>query len=92
MTPSSARRAKAPSLRESPSPRELSAHADRGSNRADRAIFKAGLAQTVQRLSPKNIIVYGAAPDDIFGTCIESGINVIPFESEISKAKRQVTV
>lgn len=58
----------------------------------DRAVFKAGLAQTVQRLSPKNIIVYGAAPDDIFGTCIESGINVIPFESEISKAKRQVTV
>ena len=49
-------------------------------------------AQTVQRLSPKNIIVYGAAPDDIFGTCIDSGINVILFESEISKAKRQVTV
>ncbi len=86
MTPSSARRAKG-SLSEG-----VVGAADRGSNRADRAIFKAGLAQTVQRLSPKNIIVYGAAPDDIFGTCIDSGINVILFESEISKAKRQVTV
>ena len=58
--------------------------------RADKAYFKAGLSELVKRLSPKNIIVYGAAPDEIFKEYKDSGINIIAFESEFSKSRKQV--
>ena len=61
-------------------------------NRIDKEYFKKGLAELVKRLSPKAIIVYGATPDDIFKVYKYSGINIIPFESEFSKARKQVTV
>ena len=60
-------------------------------NRIDKEYFKKGLAELVKRLSPKAIIVYGATPDDIFKSYKDSGINIIPFESEFSKARKQVT-
>ncbi len=55
----------------------------------DKIFFKAGLAQMVQRLSPKTIIVYGAAPDSIFKPYKEKGINIIAFESEFSKSRKR---
>ena len=58
--------------------------------RADKAYFKSGLSELVKRLSPKNIIVYGAAPDEIFKEYKDSGINIIAFESEFSKSRKQV--
>lgn len=60
-------------------------------SRIDREYFKKGLAELVKRLSPKIIIVYGAAPDDIFEEYINAGIEVIAFESEFSKSRKQVT-
>ena len=60
-------------------------------HRDDKEYFKAGLAELVNRLSPKTIIVYGAAPDDIFKKYKECGIDIIPFESEFSKSRKQVT-
>lgn len=60
-------------------------------NKDDRSYFKAGLAELVNCLSPKTIIVYGAAPDDIFKKYKECGIDIIPFESEFSKSRKQVT-
>ena len=56
----------------------------------DKIFFKIGLARMVQRLSPKNIIVYGSAPDSIFKPYKDMGINIIVFESEFSKSRRQV--
>ncbi len=56
----------------------------------DRELFKDGLEEMVKRLSPKTIIVYGAAPDDIFKAYRECGIEIVPFESEFSKSRRQV--
>jgi len=53
--------------------------------------FKAGLAQLVKRLSPETIIVYGRAPDSIFKSYRNMGINIISFESEFSKSRKQVT-
>ena len=41
--------------------------------------------------SPKNIIVYGAAPDRIFQPYRDRGINIIVFESEFAKTRKQVT-
>lgn len=57
----------------------------------DRQYFKDGMQELVKRLSPKNIIVYGAAPDEIFKPYKDMGINIIAFESEFSKTRRQVT-
>ncbi len=56
----------------------------------DKELFKSGLEEMVKRLSPKTIIVYGAAPDDIFKKYAERGIVILPFESEFSKSKRRV--
>lgn len=56
----------------------------------DKIFFKVGLAYMVNRLSPKNIIVYGGVPDSIFKPYKDMGINIIAFESEISKSRKQV--
>ena len=56
----------------------------------DKEYFKKGLAQMVKMLSPQNIIVYGAAPDAIFKPYKDMGINIIPFESDFSKSRKQV--
>ena len=57
----------------------------------DKIFFKVGLARMVQRLSPKTIIVYGGAPDNIFKPYRDMGIKIIAFESEFSKSRKQVT-
>ena len=57
----------------------------------DKIFFEIGLAKMVQRLSPKTIIVYGSAPDTIFKPYKDMGINIIAFESEFSKSRKQVT-
>lgn len=59
--------------------------------KTDKEYFKLGLTELIKRLSPKTIIVYGAAPDDIFKKYKDIGINIIPFESEFSKSRKQVT-
>ena len=57
----------------------------------DKIFFKVGLARMVQMLSPKTIIVYGSAPDNIFKPYRDMGIKIIAFESEFSKSRKQVT-
>lgn len=56
----------------------------------DQTFLKIGIAQMVQRLYPKTIIVYGSAPDSVFKPYTNMGINVIAFESEFSKSRKQV--
>ena len=50
----------------------------------DRAYFEKGLQQMVKRLQPQTIIVYGAAPDQIFGKYKKMGIRIIQFDSEFA--------
>lgn len=50
----------------------------------DRMHFDEGIAEMVHILNPKNIVVYGAAPDDIFGFYRREGIEIVQFESDIS--------
>ncbi len=57
----------------------------------DKIFFQIGLARMIQRLSPKTIIVYGSAPDNIFKAYRDKGIDIIVFESEFSKSRKQVT-
>ncbi len=59
-------------------------------NKNDRLFFELGLKELVRRLSPKTIIVYGAAPEHIFKKYRDMGINIICFESEFAKARKQV--
>ncbi len=49
---------------------------------ANKKLFLAGLPKMIETLSPHTIIVYGKAPDDIFGRYREEGIKIIPFSSE----------
>ncbi len=56
--------------------------------KADRQHFKEGLAQLVTTLAPRNIIVYGSAPDTIFKPYKDMGINIISFDSEFSKVAK----
>lgn len=59
-------------------------------SKIDKVYFKIGLAKLVKTLSPRTIIVYGAAPDDIFKKYRDTGIKIISFESEFSKSRKQV--
>lgn len=55
----------------------------------DKNSFKKGLARLVEKLSPETIIVYGRAPDSIFKLYKDMGINIISFESEFAKSRKQ---
>ncbi len=57
----------------------------------DKLFFKVGLASMVKRLSPKTIIVYGSAPESIFGIYKEMGIKIIAFESEFAASRKRVS-
>lgn len=52
----------------------------------DRAYFVEGLAYVVKRLRPKTIVVYGTAPEEIFGKYRDAGIEIVHFDSETSVA------
>lgn len=57
----------------------------------DRVYFKNGLSKMVKKLTPKTILVYGTAPDEIFKEYKDKGINIVVFESEFSKSRRLVS-
>jgi len=50
----------------------------------DRQYFIEGLRKIVDLVSPKIIIVYGTAPDYIFDTYKERGIEILQFRSDFS--------
>lgn len=56
----------------------------------DRRFFEEGLAVVVKRLSPKAIVVYGSASEEVFGRYREAGIEIVRFENETSRAHGEV--
>lgn len=54
-------------------------------NKERREKFEEGLSVALTVLKPKNIIVYGSAPDTIFGRYKKQGFNIIVFESKTAK-------
>lgn len=56
----------------------------------DRSYFEKGLAKMIEQLKPQTIIVYGAAPDHIFGKYKEMGIHIIQFDSDFSVVHNKV--
>lgn len=51
----------------------------------ERSYFIKGLDYVIGRLNPKNIVIYGTAPQNIFDKYKCLGINICQFDSEISK-------
>ena len=45
----------------------------------------------INQLQPHTIIVYGAAPDNIFGKYKEMGITIIQFDSEFADIHKVVS-
>ena len=58
----------------------------------DCAVFRMYVDEVTHRLRPKNIVVYGEAPESIFITALEEGVNVIPFPTNFSQthSKRRI--
>lgn len=52
----------------------------------ERTIFTAYVDETVKRLRPKNIVVYGTAPDDVFRSALDAGTNIVAFPSQTAMA------
>ena len=59
-------------------------------NKEDRKIFCEGLSVVVKRLEPIAIVVYGSAPEAIFGSYRNAGIKIIQFPSEYSASHKEV--
>lgn len=57
----------------------------------DRNYFEKGLAEMVEQLCPHTIIVYGAAPDYIFGKYKEMDIQIIQFDSDFAETHKAVS-
>lgn len=55
----------------------------RGSD--DRNVFEIYVGETVKRLRPKNIIVYGDAPEQIFHAALDKGVNVVAFPTQTQR-------
>ena len=54
-----------------------------------RKMFIAGFDYAINKLKPKNIIVYGRIPDKIFGLARMYSINLLLFESEFSLSHKK---
>ena len=59
-------------------------------NKEDRRYFCEGLAAVIKRLEPAAIVVYGSAPEDIFGPYKKAGIKIIQFPSDYSISHKEV--
>lgn len=58
-------------------------------NKYDRSCFCKGLEVVVKRLEPTAIIIYGTAPDSIFGSLRQRGIRIIQFDSDYAVAHKR---
>lgn len=61
-------------------------------NSDDRAIFELYVNEAVKRLHPANIAVYGEAPEQIFHTALDAGINVVSYLTQTARihAKKEM--
>jgi CRISPR/Cas system CMR-associated protein Cmr3 (group 5 of RAMP superfamily) len=55
----------------------------------ERPFFEAGLEHVVKTILPRTIVVYGAAPDNIFDKYVKCGIDIIQFDSVYMSTHRK---
>ncbi len=58
--------------------------------REEREYFKKGLYEIVNRLHPLCIVVYGAAPNSVFGSYKKQGIHILQFDSDFALSRKEV--
>lgn len=58
---------------------------------SDRKYFVNGLTYIVNKLEPRTIVVYGAAPDKIFTSYKQKGIDILQFDSDFTKSRKAVS-
>ena len=58
-------------------------------DKEDKFYFKEGLDYAVRKLKPKTIIVYGTAPNEVFGKHQKAGIQILQFDSIFSQKHRK---
>lgn len=56
--------------------------------REDRRWFMLGLEQLVVRLEPRTLVVYGAAPEDVFSRVMNAGVRIVQFESKFASTHK----
>ena len=54
----------------------------------DLEYFTRGLEYAVSELNPRTIVVYGAAPNNVFAPYRKRGIEIIEFESDFNKSRK----
>ncbi|MCM1194644.1 MAG: DUF4417 domain-containing protein, partial [Firmicutes bacterium] len=59
---------------------------------AYKQLFTQGLDYVIQKLTPKNVIVYGRAPDRIFSLAKMFGVNVLSFESNFGLSHKKEVI
>lgn len=52
----------------------------------DKRHFVEGLEVVLRELRPSAIVVYGSAPEDVFGVCRKMGTSVVQFDSDFTHA------
>jgi hypothetical protein len=57
-------------------------------NREDKNFFTEGMEAVIQAIMPSAIVVYGTAPEQIFGKYSSLGIKIIQFDSEFAKTHK----
>ncbi len=55
----------------------------------EKEVFKKGLHYIIKKLTPKTIIIYGTAPNDVFEQYKLQGIEILSYESKISKIHKK---
>ena len=55
----------------------------------ERQYFMQGLDHVVKTLKPKTVVVYGSAPDEVFGRYKEAGIEILQFDSACTVSHRK---
>lgn len=54
-------------------------------NADDRALFQVGLDEMCHRLTPRVILVYGPAPEEMFNKHTEAGIQIVQYQAEMRR-------
>lgn len=56
----------------------------------ERAYFQNGLNYVIETLKPSTLVVYGAAPQEVFAPYQEMGIEILQFDSEFMQSRKVV--
>ena len=54
-------------------------------------IYQQSWIYIIEKLEPTTIVVYGAAPDEIFAQYKKKGVTILQFDSDFMKSRKAVS-